>query len=161
MLMKVKCSSRGRRLPNAVPFAFYIRKLTHAADVDSKVGPYAHKPVFHTVTCTGLSTPHLRSTLPISCFWPRDAFPPSHAAQLMVEHFLAVANFLLPQSTSSSRSLLALHTLMPRLLSSSASSQPDLSRVQHSKGKGKAVLGDDHGSFERSDWLHIAHRKSS
>ena len=123
--------------------------------------PVRAQTVFHTVTCTGLSTPHLRSTLPISCFWPRDAFPPSHAAQLMVEHFLAVANFLLPQSTSSSRSLLALHTLMPRLLSSSASSQPDLSRVQHSKGKGKAVLGDDHGSFERSDWLHIAHRKSS
>ena len=79
----------------------------------------------------------------------------------MVEHFLALANFLLPQSTSSSRSLLALHTLMSRLLLSPAYSQPDMSRVQHSKGKGKAVLGDDPGLFEHSDWLHIVHRKSS
>jgi len=81
----------------------------------------------------------------------------------MVEHFLAVANFLLPQSTSASRSLLALHALVSRPLLSPASYQPDMSRAhaQHSKGKGKAVLGDDNGLFEHSDWLHIAHRKSS
>jgi hypothetical protein len=79
----------------------------------------------------------------------------------MVEHFLALANFLLPQSTSSSRSLLALHALVSRPLLSPASYQPDMSRAQHSKGKGKAVLGDDHGLFEHSDWLHIAHRKLS
>jgi hypothetical protein len=82
----------------------------------------------------------------------------------MVEHFLALANFLLPQSTSSSRSLLAFHALISRLLLSPASYQSDMSRAQQrSKGKGKAVLGDrdDHGLFEHSDWLHIAHRKSS
>jgi hypothetical protein len=81
----------------------------------------------------------------------------------MVEYFLALAaNFLLPQSTSSSRSLLAIH--IPRLLLSPASYQHEMSRAQCSKGKrkGKAVvLGDDHGLFEHSDWLHIAHRTSS
>jgi hypothetical protein len=83
----------------------------------------------------------------------------------MVEPFLAVANFLLPQSTAaSSRPLLALNTLIPRLSLSSASFQTDMSRAHSSNGKrkGKAALGDDHlASFERSDWLHISQRKSS
>jgi hypothetical protein len=77
----------------------------------------------------------------------------------MVEPFLAIANFLLPQSTSP-RSLLVLHSLMPRLFFS----QPDISHapVSKGKGKGKAALGDDHhGLYENTDWLHIAHRKSS
>ncbi|KAI9513271.1 hypothetical protein F5148DRAFT_1278997 [Russula earlei] len=83
----------------------------------------------------------------------------------MVEPILAIANFLLPQSSSSSRSIRALHTIMPRLLSYLASSQPDRSHAQISreKGKGKAALGDDHDHalFESSNWLHIAHRESS
>ncbi|KAH9965808.1 hypothetical protein BC827DRAFT_1264898 [Russula dissimulans] len=78
----------------------------------------------------------------------------------MVEPFLTIANFLLPQSSSSSRSLLAFHALMPRPLFSFAASHPDISHAQRSKRKGKAVLGDDHASFERSDWLHIAHHRS-
>jgi len=82
----------------------------------------------------------------------------------MVEPFLAIANFLLPQSTAaSSRPLLALNILMSRLSLSLASFQPDMSRAHSSNGKrkGKAALGDDHhhhASFEHSDWLH---RKSS
>ncbi|KAI0303962.1 hypothetical protein BC826DRAFT_1100890 [Russula brevipes] len=76
----------------------------------------------------------------------------------MVEPFLALANFLLPQSTSSSRSLFALQALMSRLLLHTPS-RPDFSQAQTSKGKGKAVLGDDHSLFERSDWLHIAHHR--
>ncbi len=81
----------------------------------------------------------------------------------MVEPFLAIANFLLPQSTASSRPLLALNTLMPRLSLSLTSFQTDMSRVHSSNGKrkGKAVLGDDHALFEHSDWLHIAQRKYS
>ncbi len=83
----------------------------------------------------------------------------------MVEPFLAIANFLLPQSTASARPLLALNTLVPRLFLSYASFQIDMSRAQSStakrKGKGKAPLGDDHALFEYSDWLHIAQRKSS
>ena len=72
---------------------------------------------------------------------------------------LTIAIFLLPQSTPSSRSLLALHSLIPRLFFS----QSDMSHAHRSKGKGKgkAALGDDHGLYENSDWLHIAHRKSS
>jgi hypothetical protein len=84
---------------------------------------------------------------------------------LMVEPLLAIANFLLPQSTvASSRPLLALNILMPRRSLSSASFQADMSRAHSSNGKrkGKAALGDDHQAlFEHSDWLHIAHRKSS
>lgn len=57
MLMKVKCSSRGRRLPNAVPFAFYIRKLTHAADVDSKVGSVRAQTCFSYRYMHGLINP--------------------------------------------------------------------------------------------------------
>ncbi|KAI0307047.1 hypothetical protein B0F90DRAFT_511854 [Multifurca ochricompacta] len=79
----------------------------------------------------------------------------------MVEPFLAAANFLLPHSTSPSRSLLALRTLMPRLLLHlSSSSQPHISHAHGSKGKGKAVLGDDNDLFEYSDWLYTAHRPS-
>ena len=85
----------------------------------------------------------------------------------MVEPFLAVANFLLPQSTAaSSRPLLALNTLMPRLSLSLASFQSDMSRAHSSNGKrkkGKAARGDDHhhALFEHSDWLHISQRESS
>lgn len=82
---------------------------------------------------------------------------------MTLEPFLAAANFLLPHSSlSSSRSLLALTTLMPRLFS-----HADISLSKHSKGigkgkgKGKAVLGDDHDSFEHSDWLHAPHRMLS
>ncbi|KAI9467140.1 hypothetical protein BJY52DRAFT_1219923 [Lactarius psammicola] len=78
---------------------------------------------------------------------------------MTIEPFLAAANFLLPHSSlSSTRSLLALTTLMPRLFS-----HADISLSKHSKGigkgkgKGKAVLGDDHDSFEHSDWLHPPH----
>jgi|SRR6266403_2380262 len=85
----------------------------------------------------------------------------------MVGPLLAIANFLLPQSTASSRPLLALNALLPRLFLSLASFQTDMSRVHSSagkrkaKGKGKAAIGDDHALFEHSDWLHIAQRKSS
>ena len=75
----------------------------------------------------------------------------------MVEPFLAV---LLPQSTSPSRPLLALHSLASRLFLFFASSQTDMSRV-NGKGKEKAALGNDHGLHGHSDWSHIAHRKSS
>ncbi|KAH9179566.1 hypothetical protein EDB89DRAFT_1877415 [Lactarius sanguifluus] len=82
---------------------------------------------------------------------------------MTLEPFLAAANFLLPNSTlSSTRSLLALTTLMPRLFT-----HADISLAKHSKGigkekgKGKAVLGDDHDSFEHSDWLHAPHRHPS
>lgn len=72
---------------------------------------------------------------------------------------LAIANFLLPQSTPSSRSLFAFHSLIPRLFFF----QTDMSHAQGSKGKGKekAALGDDHGLYENSDWLYMAYRKSS
>ncbi|KAI0254830.1 hypothetical protein BJV78DRAFT_1279922 [Lactifluus subvellereus] len=50
--------------------------------------------------------------------------------------------------------------LIPRLLSYFDSSQADISHSKASKGKGKAVAGDDHGLFEHSDWLHNAHRSS-
>ncbi|KAH9077045.1 hypothetical protein EDB83DRAFT_2671731 [Lactarius deliciosus] len=82
---------------------------------------------------------------------------------MTLEPFLAAANFLLPNSTlSSARSLLALTALMPRLFT-----HADISLAKHSKGigkekgKGKAVLGDDHDSFEHSDWLHAPHRHPS
>ncbi|KAI9447913.1 hypothetical protein H4582DRAFT_2051532 [Lactarius indigo] len=82
---------------------------------------------------------------------------------MTLEPFLAAANFLLPNSTlSSARSLLALTTLMHRLFT-----HADISLAKHSKGigkekgKGKAVLGDDHDSFEHSDWLHAPHRHPS
>ena len=80
----------------------------------------------------------------------------------MVEPFLAIANFLLPQSTASSRPLLTLNTLMPRVSLSLASFQADMSRA-HGKRKGKAAaaLGSDHALFDHSDWLHIAQRESS
>ena len=140
------------------PFRF-LHKLTHAADMDSgqvPVSPYAHN-LFSYHYMHGLINPPPSRLSSFRVSGPETrSRPPSCAAQLMVEHFLAVANFLLPQSTSSSRSLLALHILMPRLLLSSALSQPDLSRVQYPKGKGKVVLGDSHGSFERSDWLHLS-----
>ncbi|KAH9060953.1 hypothetical protein EDB87DRAFT_1808159 [Lactarius vividus] len=78
---------------------------------------------------------------------------------MTLEPFLAAANFLLPNSTlSSARSFFALTTLMPRLFT-----HADISLAKHSKGigkekgKGKAVLGDDHDSFEHSDWLHTPH----
>jgi hypothetical protein len=85
----------------------------------------------------------------------------------MVEPFLAIANFLLPQSTASSRPLLAINSLIPRLsLSLVASFQTDTMSRAHStssnsngKRKGKAALGNDHALFEHSDWLHIAQRK--
>jgi hypothetical protein len=82
----------------------------------------------------------------------------------MLEPFLAIANFLLPHSTASSRPLFAQNSLIPRLSLSLASFQTDMSRVHTSskgKRKGKAALGDDHALFEHSDWLHIAQRKSS
>ena len=71
---------------------------------------------------------------------------------MTIEPFLAAANLFLPPP--SSRSLLALTTLMPRLISHSKG-------VGKGKGKGKAVLGDDHDSFEHSDWLHAPHRMLS
>lgn len=71
---------------------------------------------------------------------------------MTLEPLLAAANFLLPHSTpSSSRSLLALTSLMPRLFS-----HGDIS-----KGKGKAVLGDEHDTLEYPDWLHAPHRMLS
>lgn len=69
---------------------------------------------------------------------------------------LMVLAVLLPQSTSSSRPLLALHSLASRLF---FSSQSDMSRA-NDKGKEKAARGNDHGLHEHSDWPHIAHRKS-
>ena len=84
---------------------------------------------------------------------------------MVVEPFLVIANFLLPQSTASSRPLRALNALMPRLSLSLSSFQTDMSHAHRSNGKrkGKASLGDDHvyALFEHSDWLHIAKRKSS
>lgn len=73
---------------------------------------------------------------------------------MTLEPLLAVANFLLPHSTlPSSRSLLTLATLMPRLFS-----HADISKgIGKEKGKGKAVLGDDNETFEHSDWLHAPH----
>ena len=74
---------------------------------------------------------------------------------MTLEPFLAAANFLLPQSAlSSSRSFLALTALMPRLFSHAEG-------IGKEKGKGKAVLGDDHDTFEHSDWLHAPHRMLS
>lgn len=71
---------------------------------------------------------------------------------MTLEPILAAANFLLPHSTpSSSRSLLTLTPLMPRLFS----------HGNISKGKGKAVLGDEHDTFEHPDWLHAPHRMLS
>lgn len=92
--------------------------------------------------------------------------PSTRPSRLMVEPFLAVANFLLPHSTAaSSRPLLALNTLIPRLSLSLASFQADMSRAHTSNGKrkGKAALGDDHHALflEHSDWLHVSQRKSS
>jgi hypothetical protein len=95
----------------------------------------------------------------------RPSWVPPRPSRLMVEPFLAVANFLLPHSTAaSSRPLLALNTLIPRLSLSLASFQADMSRAHSSTGKrkGKAALGDDHHAlFEHSDWLHVSQRKSS
>ena len=74
---------------------------------------------------------------------------------MTLEPFLAAANFLLPQSAlSSSRSFLALTALMPRLFSHAEG-------IGKEKGKGKAVLGDDHDTFEHSDWFHAPHRMLS
>ena len=81
----------------------------------------------------------------------------------MVESFLAIANFLLPQSVASSRPLLGFNTVIFRLSLSLTSFQTDKSRAYSSNGKrkeGRADIGDDH-AFEHSDWSHIAQRKSS
>jgi len=77
---------------------------------------------------------------------------------MTLEPLLAAANFLLPHSAlPSSRSLLALTTLMPRLFS-----HADISKgIGKEKGKGKAVLGDENDTFEHSDWLHAPHRMLS
>lgn len=173
-------SSRPRTLPALSPFRpfaeSWVRKLgaiygacRTRAHPRRRRGqwtglswPVRVQPVFIPLHAQAYQPAILGQPSPFRVFGPETrSRPPSHAAQLMVEYFLAIANSLLPQSTSSSRSFLALHTLMPRLRLSSASPQPDLSRVQHSNGKGKAVLGDDHGSFERPDWLHIAHHEPS
>ena len=77
---------------------------------------------------------------------------------MTLEPLLAAANFLLPFSAlPSSRSLLALATLMPKLFS-----HADISKgIGKEKGKGKAVLGDDNDTFEHSDWLPAPHRMLS
>jgi hypothetical protein len=85
-------SSRPRTLPALSPFrrilgsqiGGHLRRLPNTGSptpptwtVDRSQLARTRTTCFHTITCTGLSTRHLRSTLPISCFWPRDAFPPA------------------------------------------------------------------------------------
>ncbi|KAH9977659.1 hypothetical protein BGW80DRAFT_1455839 [Lactifluus volemus] len=58
-----------------------------------------------------------------------------------------MVHFLVPHSISTPASI---RMLIPRLLVCLASDV--------GKGKGKAVVRDDHDLFERLDWLHTAHR---
>ena len=93
----------------------FSHKLTHAADMDSgqvPVSPYAHNLFSYHYMHGLINPPVLGQPSPFRVSGPETrSRPPSRAAQLMVEHFLAVANFLLPQSTSSSLSLFSPSTL--------------------------------------------------